>query len=275
MREDEVRARQRIAQENREIVRANCYEKAGQCIELPGSLQDHQEAQIFDHKALREAASAAETAKKSGHEGTVRLLNADSLAVPTDLVLNFANAFHPGGGYLGGAMAQEECLCRQSTLYASLDSQIAANEYYDENKASWPVGTNRIMYSPHVAVFRSANNSLLDEPHSTTVLTAAALNRMEVPKMVDRQIEEVMRERILHVLRVAAAVGAKSITLGAWGCGAFHLNPQMISRLFREALVDEGFRRCFELIIFAIYASDQSDTNYNAFRKAFEGLVME
>ena len=35
--------------------------------------------------------------------------------------LNFANAYSPGGGYLGGSRAQEEDLCRLiPTLYTSL-----------------------------------------------------------------------------------------------------------------------------------------------------------
>src|SRR5262249_2539476 len=35
-------------------------------------------------------------------------------------VLNFASAKHPGGGFLGGAKAQEESLARSSGLYYSL-----------------------------------------------------------------------------------------------------------------------------------------------------------
>ena len=36
------------------------------------------------------------------------------------LALNFANGIHPGGGFLDGAKAQEEVLCRSSALYLTL-----------------------------------------------------------------------------------------------------------------------------------------------------------
>ena len=45
------------------------------------------------------------------------------------LVLNFANPYHPGGGVRRGAKAQEEDLCRCSTLLPSLELE-EARAYY-------------------------------------------------------------------------------------------------------------------------------------------------
>ena len=42
------------------------------------------------------------------------------------LVLNLANPVHPGGGVRTGAKAQEEDLCRKSSLLLSLESRAAS-----------------------------------------------------------------------------------------------------------------------------------------------------
>lgn len=54
--------------------------------------------------------------------------------IPKILVLNLANPVNPGGGVRRGARAQEEDLCRCSSLLRSLESR-RAKKYYDYNKS--------------------------------------------------------------------------------------------------------------------------------------------
>ena len=55
-------------------------------------------------------------------------------------VLNFSSYKNPGGGFLGGSRAQEECLCQESFLYNVL-SQMTG-KFYDWNNQN----KNRALY---------------------------------------------------------------------------------------------------------------------------------
>ena len=189
------------------------------------------------------------------------------------LVMNFANAYNPGGGFRLGARAQEESLCRCSTLYASLISETAAVMYNFNAAHRNPVESDHMLLSPNVCVFRNEKCDLLETPFTASVITLPAPNRygdaMFVP---EKKIAETMTVRIRIMLRLAAKRGYKNIIAGAWGCGAFGNDPKNVSAYFKKVISDEGYGECFDEICFAIYGSPES-RNIKAFRETFSELT--
>lgn len=123
----------------------------------------------------------------------VRVEKGDCLKVAEQLVkegynpalLNFASAGHPGGGVETGARAQEETICRRSTLTRSIfsfDGKYAARYGYEHREGNnYPISRSldfSAIYSPQVTVFREAgpDYTLMEEPFQIGVITNAALN---------------------------------------------------------------------------------------------------
>ena len=75
----------------------------------------------FDSKKIRDTAVSV-TGDRS-YQAAMRLHKDNPGAKIA--VMNFANAFHAGGGVAKGCSAQEECLCRTSTLYPLARSRSA------------------------------------------------------------------------------------------------------------------------------------------------------
>jgi len=170
--------------------------------------------------------------------------------------LNFASATSPGGGFLNGARAQEEYLARSSALWSCLDG----NEMYSFHRARRdPFYSDYVIYSPDVPILRNDDGELLEEPYPCSIITSPAVHatgvRRYMPDRLDK-IGPVMWSRILKVLSVAKLHGHRAVVLGAWGCGAFGNDRDLISGLFRRALED-NFRGAFEQVVFAI--TDWSD----------------
>lgn len=159
------------------------------------------------------------------------------------IALNFANGVAPGGGFLHGAKAQEEVLCRSSALYSTL----VEDPMYDYHlKRPLPDSSDWVIYSPKVPIFRSDDGLEYDEPWLLSFLTCAAPFAPSVP-----QAGDLLQKRINRVLSVAAAYGYESLVLGAWGCGAFANDPARTAKDFREAL-ETNFSGCFSKVVFAI-----------------------
>ena len=211
---------------------------------------------------------------------TIRVINCTTFAATKSLIddgytnplcLNFASAKNPGGGFLSGSQAQEECLARASGLHQSLSREMT---YYDVNRShSSSLYTNHIIYSPTVPVFRNDDDTLLPEPYSVSIVTSPAVNASAVRKnepSVISQIQPAMEQRIRSVLAVARQHEHNSIVLGAWGCGVFGNDSHDIARWFADALFDDSrFIGAFDRVVFAVLDSADGTPTYNAFRNVF------
>lgn len=197
-------------------------------------------------------------------------------------VLNFASAVNPGGGVKYGAPAQEEGLCRVSTLYPALSVPEMLEKYYHKNKAELESGAmdntycDDCIYTPGVVVIKEDGEkcALLPESERYTVdvITCAAPDlRMKNNKKGYRQdseiISNIFERRIERIFEAAASKKADVLILGAFGCGAFGNSPVVVSEAFSKAV--EKYSHCFKKIEFAVYCRDDM-TNFNVFKEMFE-----
>jgi len=179
--------------------------------------------------------------------------------------LNFASATSPGGGFLTGARAQEEYLCRSSALYLTLkDSPMYAYHRREGHKRY----SDAMIYSPDVPVFRDDEHRLLPSAYLASFITSAApLTKHLHPEELAR-IPEILRERIRKILTVAQVHGHDSLVLGAWGCGAFGNNGNLVADLFHGVLNVE-FAGSFKEVTFAIVDASPERRFIEPFAKRF------
>lgn len=188
-------------------------------------------------------------------------------------VLNFASAMHPGGGFLNGANAQEECLCRASTLYLSIGNKTAATMYNTNRNNDGTCYTDFMLFSPYVTVFRSIDGSFLETPYTCGVITAPAVNRIKAKGLSTEQIEKTMYSRCLKLLKIAVANNVENIILGAWGCGVFGNGPTEVATMFKRALFEESLAGYFKCIYFAVLDNRPEQPLYTAFKMQLQNLI--
>ena len=197
-------------------------------------------------------------------------------------VLNFASATTPGGGVRKGSSAQEEALCRVSNLYLCLTDKKLWESFYQKNRdAKNNIHTDDIIYTPDVMVIKNDDYKTLQESDyfRVDVITCAAPNLREVPansfnrdggepiQLSDEELYKVHYKRAIKIMEVACANNVEVLILGAFGCGAFRNNPNVVAKAYKDAV--EHFRHAFKEIEFAVYCPPKDPTNYNEFRAAF------
>ena len=197
-------------------------------------------------------------------------------------ILNFASATNPGGGVTRGSSAQEEAICRCSTLFPNLNEREMWSIFYAPHRRQHnPLHNDDCIYTPGVMVFKSDTDypQLLPENkwYSVNVLTCAAPNLREKPSNsmnsgdgdaavhISREnIHALHEKRMRKVLEIAWRKGNEVLVLGAFGCGAFR-NPPMVVAQAMKTVVQE-YRKNFETIEFAVYCSSRDDANYRVFQ---------
>ena len=198
-------------------------------------------------------------------------------------VLNFASATNPGGGVETGSSAQEESLCRCSTLYPTLDQDRLWQKYYLKNRnAHDNLHTDACIFSPGIIICKTddAYPERMEEKDWVTidVITCAAPNLRQrpgnkhnpeygEPKIITPEgLYRLHLQRAKHILHVAAANHADALVLGAFGCGAFRNDPKVVAKAYADVLTEyKGYFKCIE---FAIYCQPNEMTNYEAFCRA-------
>ena len=196
-------------------------------------------------------------------------------------VMNFANAFHAGGGVTRGASAQEECLCRCSTLYPLLYRRSLRDSYYKHHHdLNTSKASDSLIYTEGVVIFKTDDDHpkrmVQDDWVKVDVITIAAPDLRTKSNMYaaivgngsfmnNAELFGYHVKRAIHMLTVAASKGADILVLGAFGCGAFQNDPSVVARAYKVAL--EEFPKVFDKIEFAVYCSPRDQRNYEDFHK--------
>lgn len=265
-------ARADVYKNNCEIFQAGAYETvSGKTVELnPSSMLEG--TVVYDAPVAIPEAEALYESPMTGvaNIGCLELGRELQLKGYNPVILNLADAYVACGYYEKGSNAQEESLCRQSNLSQSL------YQYYGENQSEkssvafrgkkYPMDLRcGAIYSPHVIVFRKGARdgfALMDEPYETAMISCAALDFNEKHgknreyRAADggftKDGREIMLSKIRTIYEAALAAGHDALVLGAFGCGAFRLRPDLVAELFRDVLFEPAFMNRFRAVTFAI-----------------------
>ena len=200
-------------------------------------------------------------------------------------VLNFASATNPGGGVTKGASAQEECLCRVSTLYKCISASEITEAFHKKHWRALKTGEMDSFYNDdciqtcNVTGFKSdtAKTVLLPEKDwfDVDVISCAAPNLRRMSQhdkqwkknVTDQELLDIYKKRINRVLDIARYAKSEVVILGAFGCGAFANPPELVAKAMHASIDEHKYD--FETIELAVYCPLRDTSNYEVFAKEF------
>ena len=84
-------------------------------------------------------------------------------------------------------------------------------------------------------------------------------------RMGDKDLLLLHEKRLRRMFDVAVVEGAVTIILGAFGCGAFCNNPEVVALANKNVIKD--YLHAFKNIEYAVYCSPKDDRNYRIFER--------
>jgi uncharacterized protein (TIGR02452 family) len=160
------------------------------------------------------------------------------------VIMNFASRHNCGGGYLNGARAQEEDLCRViPALYSSL------------KQIRYPFPKHSILITPNIEIWRDNYYNVLRSPYTISVVSAAAQN-LKYESFDYRLVENILTSIFVNVKDTLP--NTDTLILGAWGCGVYGNSPEIMANLMNSVITKYG--GLYKKIIFAIPSGQNYDT---------------
>lgn len=276
--------RVRILRETMKAAEDGCYFVEEREVKLPFRFEQMKEVKLYSAEQIAQLPRIPLSAKKPAR---IVLRNQDTLEAAFDfhrrrkesekpvLVLNFANPHRPGGGIRSKPGTQEEHLCVKTTLLCSLETEKAWPFYQVNLDCGTQAQTDTILYSPNTVVIRNSDLSLRENPFPIAVMTVSApiASRMEPEELPD--LENILQKRIYGMIRTAIEEGYTRLVLGAWGCGNFGNDPELVAKLFHQVLMESnpmtgtGIVDYFEEIAMAVFDNSAEQRWYQPFARYF------
>jgi len=178
-----------------------------------------------------------------------------------------------GGEPWHGFITQEEVICRNTTLFPTLNQDFVKKEYYEYfKKLKDSYYTDRMIISRNVLIIKTDElvpQPLLKEDYQfIDVISSPAPFIDKFHKNYDEEkYKQVYTSRIRQILKLAALYKNTTIILGAFGCGAFNNPPDVAANCFKQVLFDENYKQYFKNVVFAIPVFDSKDVNYKTFKE--------
>jgi uncharacterized protein (TIGR02452 family) len=158
-----------------------------------------------------------------------------------------------------------ESILRSSSLLYCFDGAPFAIDARDEFR------DDTIVVTPQVPIFRSHEGDLLRSPWHADIVTAAPVHAVNVLLQTPSRAAEIplaMARRAERLVDAAAATAANVLVVGAWGCGAYGNDPELVATVLRVAF-ERPAARSFAIVDLAVADVEPGTPLYRTFTKHF------